>query len=110
MKSALPALLNITIAGLTPRTCFAAGTPLLTPDGSKPIDEFKVGDLLLSAPDDDPSAPVQPRRVEEIFTRVSPLIEVRVRGQVIRANKGVRNRKQRFLTPLTWPTFDLAAT
>jgi hypothetical protein len=65
-------------------SCFVAGTPLLTQDGSKPIEEFKVGDLVLSAPEDDPSAPVQPRRVEEIFTRVSPLIEVRVRGQVIR--------------------------
>ena len=31
------------------RSCFAAGTPLLTPEGSKPIEQFKVGDLLLSA-------------------------------------------------------------
>src|SRR5205807_614531 len=30
------------------RACFAAGTPLLTPEGSKPIEEFRVGDLVLS--------------------------------------------------------------
>ncbi|MFT3920945.1 MAG: Hint domain-containing protein [Myxococcales bacterium] len=28
--------------------CFAAGTPILTPEGSKAIEEIKVGDLVLS--------------------------------------------------------------
>ncbi len=28
--------------------CFVAGTPLLTPEGSKPIEQFREGDLLLS--------------------------------------------------------------
>ena len=36
--------------------CFAAGTPLLTADGAKPIEQFKVGDMVLSAPEDDPNA------------------------------------------------------
>jgi hypothetical protein len=36
------------------RPCFAAGTPLMTPTGSKPIEQFKPGDLVLSAPEDDP--------------------------------------------------------
>ena len=31
-------------------TCFAAGTPLLTPDGSKAIERFKAGDWILSSP------------------------------------------------------------
>ena len=34
--------------------CFAAGTPILTPDGSKPIEEIKPGDrVLLLLPDED---------------------------------------------------------
>jgi hypothetical protein len=66
------------------RACFAAGTPLLTPDGSKPIEDFRAGDLLLSASEDDPTGPIEPRRVEEIFQRVSAMVEVRVRGRSIR--------------------------
>ncbi len=66
------------------RSCFAAGTPLLTPEGSKPIEQFQVGDLLLSAPENDPAGPIQARRVEEVFQRVSPLIELRVGGRTIR--------------------------
>ena len=66
------------------RACFAAGTPLLTPDGWKPIEDFRVGDLLLSASEDDPYGPIEPRRVEEIFQRLSAIVEVRVCGQSIR--------------------------
>ena len=66
------------------RACFAAGTPLLTPDGSKPIEEFQPGDLLLSSPEDDPNGPIQPRRVEEVFTRSAPLLRLVVRGMAIR--------------------------
>ena len=36
------------IRSLLFNTCFAAGTPLLTPEGSKPIEQFAVGDLLLA--------------------------------------------------------------
>jgi hypothetical protein len=66
------------------KSCFAAGTPLLTPDGSKRIEDFRVGDILLSAPENDPRAPIQARRVEEVFQRVSPLIELRVGGRSIK--------------------------
>jgi hypothetical protein len=31
---------------------FVAGTPLLTPEGHKPIDELKPGDLIQTQPDD----------------------------------------------------------
>ena len=64
--------------------CFAAGTPLLTPDGAKPIEEFKVGDLVLSAPEDDPNGPVAARRVEKVFQRLARIVELRVGGQAIR--------------------------
>ena len=65
-------------------TVFAAGTPLLTPDGAKPIEEFKVGDLVLSAPEDDPNGPVAARRVEKVFQRLARIVELRVGGQAIR--------------------------
>jgi hypothetical protein len=64
--------------------CFAAGTPLLTPDGAKPIEQFKVGDLVLSAPEENPDAPVAPRRVEKVFQRLARIVELRVGGQTIR--------------------------
>ncbi len=67
------------------RPCFAAGTPLLTPTGAKPIEQFQPGDLVLSAPDNDPEAPVVAKRVEEVFQRgIGRLIELRVGGQTIR--------------------------
>jgi hypothetical protein len=66
------------------RACFAAGTPLLTPDGHKAIDQFKVGDWILSAPEDNPEAPPEAKRVEEVFTSVAALIELQVGDRVIR--------------------------
>jgi hypothetical protein len=64
--------------------CFAAGTPLLTPDGAKPIEQFKVGDLVLSASEENPDAPVAPRRVEKVFQRLARIVELRVGGRTIR--------------------------
>jgi hypothetical protein len=64
--------------------CFAAGTPLLTPEGDKPIEQIKPGDWVLSAPECDPEAPPEPRLVEEVFTNVSPLLNLRVGRRTIR--------------------------
>ena len=66
------------------RPCFAAGTPLLTPDGSKPIEQFRPGDWVLAAPEDDPEGPVEPRMVEEVFQNYAPLLYLRVGGRTIR--------------------------
>lgn len=52
------------------QSCFVAGTPLLTPDGAKPIEQFVPGDLVLSRNEDDPDAPVVARRVLVLFERV----------------------------------------
>src|SRR5262249_28611248 len=60
------------------RACFAAGTPLLTPDGSKPIEQFRPGDLVLSRSEFDPEGPVEPKVVEEVFERWSKLLYVTV--------------------------------
>ena len=39
---------------------------------------------MLSAPDDDPSVSPEPRRVEELFERVSPLIELHIAGRCLK--------------------------
>ncbi len=79
--AALSAIFNIW-GSLT--ACFAAGTPLLTPDGQKPIEHFRPGDWVLSAPECDPEAPPEPRQVEEVFTNFLPLLHVQVGGKTIR--------------------------
>ena len=50
--------------------CFAAGTPILTPEGSKLIEQIRPGDWVMAAPDDDPHADPVPRQVEEIFETI----------------------------------------
>src|SRR5439155_21136472 len=64
--------------------CFPAGTLLLTPTGDKSIEQFRPGDLILSAPEDNPEAPPEAKRVEKVFTNVSALVELHVGGRVIR--------------------------
>jgi hypothetical protein len=80
-RSAFFALLDFAQFG---RTCFAAGTPLLTPDGSKYIEDFRVGDLILSRDENDPEAPIVTRRVVNLFRNYSPLLDLHVGGRVIR--------------------------
>ncbi len=63
--------------------CFAAGTPLLTPTGDKLIEDFKPGDWILTAPEDDPEAPLEAKQVEEVFRDVSRLLNLRVEGRTI---------------------------
>jgi len=65
------------------QACFAAGTPILTDEGWKPIEDVRRGDRVLSAPEDDPEAASEYRLVEETFQRYSPVMEVRVGGRTI---------------------------
>ena len=66
------------------RACFAAGTPLRTPDGSKPIEQFKPGDLVLSRSEHDPDGPIEAQVVEETFTTKAFLSELTVSGHTIK--------------------------
>ncbi len=45
--------------------CFGKGTPLLTPEGAKPIEQIEVGELVLSS-EQDPKARSVTCRVEEV--------------------------------------------
>ena len=65
-------------------SCFAAGTPLLTPDGQKAVEQFKPGDWVMSAPEDDAEAIPVPRLVEAVFQTYAPLLNLRVGGRTIR--------------------------
>jgi hypothetical protein len=66
------------------KVCFAAGTPLRTPDGSKLIEQFRPGDLVLSRDEHDPEGLVVARLVEEVFVRQGLIWHLHVGGQVIR--------------------------
>jgi Pretoxin HINT domain len=79
-------LLNAILGGasLNMGSCFAAGTPILTPDGSKPVDEIRPGDQVLAIPEDDPDAQPVPRMVEEIFENYMPTLDLHVNGRAIR--------------------------
>jgi hypothetical protein len=70
------------------KSCFAAGTPLLTPEGSKPIEDFKPGDLVLSAPEDNPYATAEPKEVEEVFESRAQVWELRAGGRTILTTEG----------------------
>ncbi len=65
-------------------SCFAAGTPLLTPTGDKLIEEFKVGDQILSRAEDNIDGDVEVKVVEETFVRTAAVMTLRVGGRTIR--------------------------
>jgi len=84
LGAAMSALTALMASGQFFRTCFAAGTPILTPEGSKAIEEIRSGDWVLSAPEDDPEAAPEPRLVEETFETSAPVLHLRVGGRTIR--------------------------
>ncbi|AMV24068.1 Calx-beta domain protein [Gemmata sp. SH-PL17] len=63
--------------------CFVAGTPLLTPNGAKSIEEITVGELVLSRSELDPSGPVVGKVVEAVLVRPARVLNLHIGGQVI---------------------------
>ncbi len=63
--------------------CFAAGTPILTSLGSKPIEEIAPGDWVLSQDESDPEAVPQPRVVEEVCRNLAQMMTLRVGDHTI---------------------------
>jgi hypothetical protein len=61
---------------------------LLTPDGSKLIEDFRPGDLVLSAPEDNAYATAEPKEVEEVFESRAQIWELRAGGQTILTTEG----------------------
>jgi hypothetical protein len=64
-------------------SCFVAGTPVLTPTGSKAIEELQVGDVVLSRSEHDPNGVVEAKMIEAKFVRTAAVMQFRVRGRVI---------------------------
>src|SRR5262249_30538264 len=54
---------------LSNQSCFVAGMPLLTPEGSKPIEHFREGDYVCSRQEDNPDGILLAKLVEEVFVR-----------------------------------------
>src|SRR5262249_51408534 len=66
-------------------SCFAAGTPIETRDGTKPIEQIRpLADFVLSRDENNPDGPLAYKMVEEIFVRVAPVLNLHVGGQLIR--------------------------
>ena len=65
------------------QSCFAAGTPILTPNGATAIEKLRPGDLVLSRSEADPGGPVEARAVEQVFERYSVLTHLTVGGHLI---------------------------
>jgi len=51
------------------RTCFVAGTLVLTPDGYRKIEELRAGDVVLSRDQSDPIGKVTPHRITQTYIR-----------------------------------------
>jgi hypothetical protein len=56
---------------------------MLTPDGDKPIEQFRRGDKILARPEFDPNGALEVKEVEEVFVRLAPVLHLHVGGQVI---------------------------
>ena len=80
---ALVGALTAVLAKTQTQGCFGAGTPLRTPSGSKAVEEFRVGDEILTRPEHDPSAAVEVQVVEEVFIRQARVLNLHVGGHVI---------------------------
>lgn len=66
------------------QACFAAGTPILSEAGPKPIEELRTGERVWARDESDPSGPLQLKEIEAVFTNVAPIWHLHLGGQVIR--------------------------
>jgi len=84
---AIPA--TVTLAEILRRkegkgACFAAGTPMRTPEGSKRIELIRPGDYVLSRSEYDLLGQVEARQVEEVFQYTERIWVLLVGGKEIR--------------------------
>ncbi len=64
--------------------CFAAGTPVLTPDGEKPIEQLKMGDIVLARDQHNLEGPLESKVVEGTRRGQAEIVELHLGGRVIR--------------------------
>jgi RHS repeat-associated protein len=63
--------------------CLAAGTPLLIPGGSRPIEQFAEGDEILCKPESHPERAAEIGKVEQVFVREGRVLQVYLGEKVI---------------------------
>jgi hypothetical protein len=64
-------------------SCFTGRMLIDVPEGRKQAKDIRVSDLVASRSEFDPKGPVEYKEVEEVFVRVSPILNLHVAGQVI---------------------------
>lgn len=64
--------------------CFAAGTPVLTPEGEKPIEQLQAGDPVLSRNENNVHGKVRSKQIEGVHRGLAKCLEVGVGGKSIR--------------------------
>lgn len=67
--------------------CFVAGTPVLTRDGAKPIERLQAGDFVLARDEKNYQGEIEAKQVIETHCSTAEILELHVRGQVIRTTK-----------------------
>ena len=65
------------------QTCFVAGTPVLTPQGARSIEDLKPGDKVYSRPEGEPTAPIREQTVEAVFELSNATLVLTIGGQEI---------------------------
>ncbi len=63
--------------------CFAAGTPVLTPSGARPIEQLQSGDIVLARDEHNLEADPEPRVIEETRQGSAPVLELVVKNRSI---------------------------
>lgn len=64
--------------------CFAAGTPVLTPNGSVAIENLKAGDLVLARDENNLEGALEPKVIEKVHRNEAEIVELRIQGQTLR--------------------------
>jgi RHS repeat-associated protein len=71
-------------SALLSRVCFTAEMLIDGDGGKRRADTIQKGDRLWSRSEFDPDGPLELKEVEEVFVRVSPVLNLHLAGQVIR--------------------------
>ena len=79
------------------QACFVAGTPIVTRDGFKPIEDVRIGDEVACKSDGDPRGELFWRIVDQLFKHdPTPILGIEIEHRLIRgtANHSVLGRHQ----------------
>jgi serpin B len=63
--------------------CFKAGTPVLTPNGARPIEQLQAGDIVMARDEHNLEADPEPKVIEETRQGSAPVLEIVVKNRSI---------------------------